>query len=811
MSSGKKLSKVKPLPAKELTWSCPLKLLPFKTTRELEPLRRIVGQDRAIEALRLGARIRSQGYNIWASGVVGTGRMTTIRKILDEVKTDNPDLHDFAYVHNFRDPLRPVLLRFQAGEGRVFCDMMEDALAVLRRRVPSLFEEEQFQEDRKEIIQKYQAQEEQVLKEFDAKLRPVGFVLGTVQDEEGGTHTEIFPYIEDQPMTMEEVEELFQEGKITPEVMGQLRETYAKYRDEFNEIGHRTMRIASEFRKELSKYDRAAVGVLINTVFEDIQVSFPRDRVRLYLEGVKEHILSHLEEYVKIQAARLAQAIDDSMEARGKELDEKYSVNLIIDNYDRKVAPVVVETSPTYTSLFGTIDKKTDSRGYTVSDFSQIRPGSVLNADGGFLILNAVDVLSDVRIWTALKRIMLYGRLEIISQDTQFQLNTLQPDHVNVNVKVILLGDASIYHAMWDGEEDFHKTFKVHAEFDDYTDRTPDMILNYSKFFAQLAEDENLLHCQRSGAGALCEWAVAYTDSQEHITLQFSYVADLMREASHFATLSGANLISRRHVSHALEQRRWRSNSVDIRMRESIQKGALLIDVTGNRVGQINGLTVYQSGIVSFGKPSRITATVSAGDKGIIDIEREVDLSGAIHSKGVLILSGLMRAIFSRAQPISFSASIAFEQSYGGVDGDSASAAETIALLSAISNIPIRQDIAITGSINQKGDIQPVGGVNEKIIGFFEVCADRGLTGEQGVILPIQNVKDLMLREDVVEAVRQRKFRLWPVRKLEEAVQLMMEFPAGRIGASGSFAEGTVFGKVQNNLDVLSAASKQKD
>jgi predicted ATP-dependent protease len=638
MARKKGSGKPKPLTASELSWACPLKDLPFRTTKDLEPLRRIVGQDRAMEALRLGARIRSQGYNIWTSGVVGTGRMTTIRRILDEVKVDKPDLNDFAYVNNFRDPSMPVLLRFAAGEGRVFCTMMEDALSVLKRRIPSLFEEDQFQVERKKIIHRYQAQEDTLLKDFDAKLRPVGFVLGHVQEEDGSTRTEIFPFIDGQPLTMEELEEQAMEGKIEEEQVEQLRERYVRYREEFNELGHRTLRMASEFRKELGKHDRAAVGSLINTVLEDVRASFPRDRVRLYLDGVKEHILSNLEEYVRIQAGRLAQTIDDASEERGKELDQKYSVNLIIDNYDQKVAPVIVETSPTYTSLFGTIEKKMDSRGYVVSDFSQIRAGSLLRADGGFIIMNAMDVLTDGRIWTALKRLMLYHRLEITSSDSQFQLNQLQPDHVNVNVKIILLGDPSIYHALWASEEDFHKTFKVHAEFDDHTKRTPEMIMNFARFFSQLAEDEALLHCDRSGVAALCEWAVAYTDSQERITLQFSYVADLMREASHFAGLAEARLISRRHVAHALAQRRWRSNSADERLREEITKGTLLIDVKGSRVGQINGLTIYQSGIVSYGKPSRITATVSAGDKGIINIEREVDLSGSIHSKGVLIL-----------------------------------------------------------------------------------------------------------------------------------------------------------------------------
>lgn len=799
---------IRPLKPSDLSWKCPMKDLKFNTTRDLEPLHRIVGQERAVEALRLGTRIRSQGYNIWASGVVGTGRMATIRQILDELASTKPELYDFAYVHNFKRTEEPVLLRFQSGEGRVFCRMVDDALSFLRRRIPQLFEEEQFQVERKTIIQRFQTMEQTLLKELDAKLRPAGFVLGHVQEEDGSTRTEIFPFINERPVTAEELDEMVKKGEITLDEVERINTSYLQYREELNDLGSRSLRIMADFRRELSAHDQAAVGVVITSVFEDVRASFPRDRVGNFLDGVKAHILDHLEEYVKFNSARMAGPLDDATEEAAKALDRLYSANLIVDNYDTKTAPVIVETAPTYASLFGTIEKRMDPRGFTVSDFSNIRAGSLLRADGGYLVLNAMDVLSDIQIWTTLKRVMLYGRLEMQPLDNPYQLNTLKPDHIQVNAKIILLGDPQIYHALWAAEEDFHKMFKVHAEFVDVADRTPVMINHLASFFAQLAEEEDLLHCDRSGAAALIEWAVAYTDSQDKITMQFSYVADLMREASHFARAASASMISRTHVRHALEQRRWRSNAVDERMREEIRKGTLLIDTAGSRVGQINGLTVYQSGIVSYGKPTRITCTVSAGNTGILNIEREVDLSGAIHSKGVLILSGLLRSLFSRSQQMSFTASIAFEQSYGGVDGDSASTAEIITLLSAISNIPIRQDIAITGSINQKGDIQVIGGINEKITGFFEVCQDRGLTGTQGVVLPQQNVGDLMLREDIIDAVAKKKFFLWPVTRLEEAVHLMMDMPAGKLGKDGKFPRESVYAKVQQNLTVLHEASK---
>ncbi|MEY3386055.1 MAG: hypothetical protein RIR53_866 [Bacteroidota bacterium] len=799
---------VKPLPAAKLRWTCPPDLLPFsRTTKEVRPLQKIVGQDRAIEALEMGARIRSQGYNIWASGVVGTGRMTTVRRILDEVKAERPTLFDFAYVHNFKHPEQPVLLRFPAGEGRIFTRMMDECLMVIRRRIPQLFEEEQFQASRKKIIQDFQTREKHVLTEFDQKIRPSGFVLGQLQDE-SGTRPEIFPVVDGKTITIDEVDELVAGGKVTEAKAEEIAHAYTIHQDELAEIGRRSMRVLTDFRREIGQFDQAAVGVLLRSVFEEMQQSFPRDRVRQFIDGVTAHILDHVDEYVRVYRAKAAGVTDESIEESARHLERVTTVNLIVDNYETSTAPVIVETAPTYASLFGTIEKRIDARGFIQSDFTQIRAGSLLRADGGFVVMNAMDVLSDMAIWTSLKRLLLYGRLEIQSSDTQMMLTTIKPDHINVDVKIILLGDPAVYMALWGADEDFHKMFKVHAEFEADSLRSAEMIRNYCAFLSHLAVEEHLLHCDRAGAAAIIEWAVAFTDSQEKISLQFSYVADLLREATHFARAAKSSVVRREHVRHALDMRHKRSARADEMIREDIVKGRLLIDVKGTRVGQINGLTVYSTGIVSFGKPSRITSTVSAGNAGIINIEREVQMSGSIHSKGVYILSGLLRSIFSRSQPISFTASVAFEQSYGGVDGDSASAAEMIALLSSIANIPIRQDVAITGSINQKGDIQPVGGINEKITGFYEVCRDKGLTGTQGVILPRQNVRDLMLPEEIIKAVNKGTFFIYAIERLEEAIEILMQMPAGKRRRDGTFAEGTVYAKVQANLSVLHTASR---
>lgn len=799
--------KITPLKHTQLSWKCPTSTFTFKSTKEIRPLRKIIGQDRAIESIRLGAQIRSQGFNIYLSGQAGTGRITTVRSVLDDIGKGPEDLYDFCYVHNFKQSEQPVLLRFKPSEGRVFARMMEEAITLLKRRIPQLFEEDQFQASRKSIIARFQEHEKGFLKEFDSKIKPAGFTVGQVQEEDGTVHTEIFAIVNAKPYQVEELDELVKAGTLSMEQVSVIVEQYTKLREELAEIGRKSMRLMVEFRKELSQHDQAAVGVLMKGVFDDIAEHFKRTRVSEFLVEVQRDILAHLDDYVKLFAARASGTSDEAVDEAIKLAFNRYGVNLILDSSDVATAPVIIETSPTYQNLFGTIEKRYDARGFYVSDFSQIKAGSVLKADGGYLIMNALDVLSDPLAWQALKKVMLLGRLEIQTPDLQFQLSSLKPEFIKVNVKVILIGDVQIYNYLWSNDEDFAKMFKVHAEFWHEMKRSPDVIRQFAQYFSLVATEEGTLHCDKSGAAALTEYAVGLTESQDKITLQFSYVADLLREASYYAQNAGATLVTRTHVDQAIERRRWRHNQSDEQYREQIRTGVMLIDTKGARVGQINGLTVYTTGIESYGKPARITATVSAGNAGIINIEREVDLSGSIHTKGVLILSGLIRALFSRAQPISFSASIAFEQSYGEIDGDSASAAETIALLSAISNVPIRQDMAITGSINQKGDIQPIGGVNHKITGFFEVCKDRGLTGTQGIVIPHQNVKDLMVRDEIIEAVKKKQFFIYPVKRLEEAVFMMMGMPAG-VMKDEVFPIDTVYGKVQHNLSVLHKASR---
>jgi ATP-dependent Lon protease len=495
---------------------------------------------------------------------------------------------------------------------------------------------------------------------------------------------------------------------------------------------------------------------------------------------------------------------DDTEKPSAEDIKAKfgqYTVNVILDNSMSETAPVIVETTPSFTNLFGSIEKVFDNRGFWKTDFTQIKSGSLLKADQGYLIVNAMDILTEDGVWPALKRLLLYGKLEIQSADSYFQISQtlLKPEAIDLNVKVIMIGDADIYHSFYFGEEDFKKIFKVNAEFDYEAPRTGEMLHNYAHFIHQLVEQEHLIHFTPSGVSAIIEWGVRHTSTRQKITMQFSDVADLIRESSYYARKDGSALVERLQVEKAIKARRRRNDILDEKIKEQIIKGTLMIECKGERIGQINGLTVYDTGLVSFGKPARITASVGIGTSGIINIERESDMSGNIHDKGVMILSGFLRERFAQTSPITMSASIAFEQSYDGIDGDSATAAEVISLISALTKIPIKQTIAITGSMNQKGDIQAVGGVNEKVMGFFELCQEQGLTGKQGVIIPAQNIHDLMLDPEIIKAVERKTFHIYAISHIEEAVELMMDTMAGARDAEGNYESG-VFGKAHSIL-----------
>ncbi len=796
------------VPPEKLRWECPEEDLPFETTEELEPLEEIVGQPRAIEALRLGVSLWAPGYNIYVSGLSGTGRLAIVQKILQEVLYVCPPLYDYCYVHNFRDPTQPRLLRLPKGEGRAFREALGQAITLLRQRIPQLFEREDFRAQRHGLAQSYEQRHRQLLAQFEQDLKQQGFVLGQVETP-AGVEPEVFPVVNGIPVTIEELDDYVRGRKLTLEEAQALRQRYEEARFRLQELTRSSARLWREYQQALREHDRSAVMVLIRGVFDELRERFPYERISEFLSDLQQDLLEHLHLFVAEPQESPTQT-EQRLGALAEHL-RYYDVNLVVDNSQTECAPIIVETNPTYANLFGTIDRSVDGRGLWSADYRSIRAGSVLRADQGYLILNALDALVQPGVWAMLKSVLLYGKLDIQAWDPLFALLPagIKPEPVNVRLKVILIGPAELYTMLYLLDEDFPKMFKMHAQFDTEAPRSPELLLAYARFVRKLSQQEGILPAHRSAIAALAEWAAEWTGDRRKWTLRFSDLADVVREAHYVAQQQNAKRIERIHVEEALAARRRRHDLVDEKIREYILQGSLLIDTTGERVGQINGLTVYSTGTYSFGKPVRITASVGIGSGGILSIEREVELSGRIHSKGVLILAGLLRERFAHRHPLVLSASLTFEQSYSDVEGDSASAAELYALLSALAQVPIRQGFAVTGSISQKGDIQPVGGVNEKIRGFFEVCFARGLTGTQGVIIPWQNVDDLMLPRPIIDSVREGRFHIYAIRHFEEAIPLLMGLSAGVQRADGTYPPNTLFGKIQRRLELFWKRSQE--
>ena len=802
------------LKPEKIRWHCPDSVFKFKSTEEIEPLDKIIGQPRAVEAIKIGSELFSKGYNIFVSGLSGTGRLSTVKKLLLEVSTYCPMTYDYCYVNNFENPDHPLLIKLEKGLGKVFSKAMADSISFMRTRLPKLFEEDRFQVSRRKIIDKYQQKEKDVLHHFDEKIAPFGFVRGTIESEQGISQPEVFPVVGNKPVQIDDIESFVDSKKITKKDADGFKKNYKKFHNEIYDLARIGMKLMLEFRKALSDHDKAAAEIEVNSLLSAVKEKFKSEKVRTYVDSTKKFIVENINFFVNID---VVDNQDNNSENQNYEEDKFhiFDVNVVLDNSKTICAPIITEQNPTYTNLFGTIDRSYDSRGYWRTDFTKIKAGSILKADQGYLIVNALDLFNEPGVWSALQRVLLYDKLEIQTYEAAFQLSQLhlKPEPIDVKVKVIIIGGASLYRVLYEYEKGFKKIFKINAQFDYESERTDELINNYARFIAKLCSEEGLTHCSPDGVAAIVEWAVEHAGSQNRITLKFSDVADILREASYYDKHSKdkRKYINRVDVKNAIENRRFRNNLMDEKLKYYILEGSTLIDTSGERIGQINGLTILDTGILSFGKPARITASISVGSAGIINIEREAEMSGSIHSKGVLILSGILRERFAFNKPLNLTASIAFEQNYGGIDGDSATAAEIYVLLSAISRVPIKQSLAVTGSVNQKGDIQPIGGVNDKIFGFFEICKERGLTGEHGVIIPVQNVIDLMLPEEIVESVKQGKFHIYPISKFEEGIEILMGKPAGELQSNMKYPKETIFGMVEDRLNDLRKAAKDED
>jgi len=806
------------LPPEKLRWRCEPSSIPFATTAEAEPVKELLGQERAFRALKMGVELNAPGYNIFVCGLAGTSRGGTITHLIDQIHPPAKQSLDRCYVNNFKSPDRPRLLALPRGQANGFRKDLQSGIEFLRRRIPQVFEGEPFQRQKGRIVDRFTAREKELMDDFTRRIAREQFALGHMQVGAVAL-PEIFPVLEGQMVPIEDIPKMVHEGKLETLVAEDLERKYEQFRQEFTVVYRKTLTLSRELASELSYLEQEAASVLVDGFIEELKEKYSGPAVAEYLEEVRHSILDNLEPFKEREGEEEPGAVPPP-EGGGPRTPSPerdpfrvYGVNVVLAHTEEDLSSVIFETTPTYTNLFGTIQRSYDSRGGGWnSDFMDLRPGSILRADGGFLVMYAYDALTEAGVWRTLKRMLNHGKLEIQPLEMFFPFGTsaMKPEPIDIDVKIILIGDRHMYEMLYEYEEDFRKIFKVRVEFDEEVLMSDAVVRNYGARLRQLSEQENLGPFDRTAVATMMEYGVRLAGRRNKVTARFPELADLAREAAYIAKQEGAVPVNASHVRRAREARVERHNLTETKIREMMEEGTLLIETEGARTGQVNGLSVLEIGGYAFGKPVRITASAAMGKSGLINVEREANLSGSFHDKGMQIIAGYLRAKFAQDKPLSLAASICFEQSYSGIDGDSASSTEIYALLSALSGLPIRQDIAVTGSVSQQGDIQPIGGVNQKIEGFFDVCRVKtGLTGHQGVMMPSENIEDLMLRDDVIEAVAAGKFHILPVTTLEEGIEILTGVRAGRRDSNGAFEAGTVYAMVDRRLHEMAATLKE--
>jgi predicted ATP-dependent protease len=797
----------KPLPTQKLRRICNPARLKFKSTDDLAVLDNIIGQPRALRAIDFGIGVRGPGFNIFVLGPGGTGRMTTVEHFLAKHAAIEPTPSDWVYVHNFKDPLQPRAMQLSAGRARQFKQDMQRLLTRLQSDLPPAFEAEAYQRAASQITRELDEARTTAFEQLDAKARLRGFT--PARSDQGFFMAPIGP--SGQAATPEEL------AAMPPEQRAKLEEARLDVEDQLKAT-LRSIRVHEQRASgQLLNLDRRTALWAIAPLLDDLINQYRTDcpEAAEYLEEVRIDLVDHVADFkdgddnpATGHSANAANA-PDSM--------TRYQVNLLIDQSDTRGAPVVVETNPTFMNLFGRIER--DIRlGENVLDFTMLRPGALQRANGGYLVLQAQAVLKDINVWEALKRTLNNRQIVIEDPGSQLQMfstRTLESEPIPLNVKVILLGTPGLYYDLYDSDEDFQRLFKVKADFASIMERVPATERAYAHFVRARCDEHGLPPFDAGAVAQIVEYGSRLAEDQKKLSTRFGDVADLVIEAAHWARSNHPTQVMAGDVRQALQERRYRSNLIEQETQEVIIDGMIRVQVAGEVVGQINGLSVIEYGDYVFGQPSRISARTYVGRSGLIAIEREAHLSGRIYNKGVLILDGYLGGQYAVEQPLTLAASISFEQSYSEIEGDSASSTELYVLLSSLANLPIKQGIAVTGSVDQHGQVQPVGGVQYKIEGFFDVCQARGLTGNQGVMIPASNVRNLMLREDVVEACAQGKFHIWAVDTIDAGLKLLTGVKAGRRGKGGKFTRDSVHARVEARLksiaDDLDGSRKERE
>jgi ATP-dependent Lon protease len=771
------------LTAQEADVQIDLSLLAFKTTKEVEPLDTIIGQDRAMEALDVGLGIHQEGYNIYVAGLTGTGKMETIRQTLRQRLEGTPVPEDWVYVNNFDNSDEPWAIRLPPGQGKQFAEEMDHLVEHVQENLPKAFLEESFGEEKERLSEKFEMLIGQAVEKLSERASRLGFEFHTSQDG----NLFFVPLINGQPLKSEEQAKALSEAE-----RARIERDQKELAKEASRMLEEQRELQKELRDEVRRAQRRQGAHVVHPLIQGLKESY-RDhpRVQEYLERVSEHILNNLSDFREGEKQKVQHGPVPGSVIIAERISEflEYKVNVVVDNGRTKGAPVVIEEVPTFPNLFGTIEKTVEFPGRVVTDFTQIKSGSLLRASGGYLIFNLEDALTEPLVYKNLKRALKSGRLQLEAYDpwSLFRAGGLRPEPIPIRTKVVVVGPPWLYHTLCIYDDEFAAIFKVKADFGTEMPRQNEEQRNYARFIAKLTKDEGLRPFSRDAVVELVRFGARQTEEKDKLSTRFSEVADLIREASFFAGRDGAEVVQQAHVGSALESRVFRSERIAEKIRELTRRGILLIDTRERKVGQVNGLAVIDMGDYAFGRPCRVSASLGLGMEGVINVEREAKLSGSTHDKGIMILSGYLRDKYGKDKPLALSASICFEQSYSGIDGDSASSTELYALLSNLAAIPLRQDIAVTGSINQWGEIQAIGGVNEKVEGFFDVCKETGLTGHQGVCIPASNVQNVVLRKEVRQAIADGKFHLYPIKDVDEGLELLSGVKAGAPDQEGTF------------------------
>ena len=775
--------------AEDLTRKYPLGLFDFKDTSELDPLDSIIGQERAVEAIDFGLNIKGSEYNIFVTGLEGTGKSTIVRKLLFEHAKTQETSEDLCLVNNFDDEYCPVVIKMPAGSAVYFSRSMAQFIEVIKTKILDFFETPSFQKEQNSINKEISNSQKELSDKVDQLAKSKG--LSIISTEAG---YQVVPVKDGQPMSQEEYQSL------DAATRQKIDENRVWVEERLNESLFEINRLGEEMKTVLKQLVTSKTDQLISDQIDPVRYYF-RDckDIQVYLKNVKEDIIDNIAMFLGIKGRENAEG-KKFLEMAGS-LVKRYQVNVLVDRRREKGAPVVFEPNPSFHNLFGKIEKK-PAMGSFETDFTMVQAGSLLKANKGYLVINIEPLLMNLQVWESLKRTLQDSmlRIEDMPGQADYGMPSLKPAPIPLNVKVILVGGYEPFRILQSTDSIFNKIFKVRADFDYEAELTDESAYNYARFIALVCKKESLLSFTPDGVWAVIEYGNRMVADQQKLSLRFGQILGILKEADYWAKKDGSSVVSQEYVTKAHTQHRFRHNLYEEKVLEQFDDQSVLIDVKGKVTGQVNALAVYDMGEIAFGRPTRITAESYMGTPGIINIEHESDLSGETHDKGVMIVSGYLGRMFAQNYPLSVSISITFEQSYDGVDGDSASSTELYAVLSSLSDIPICQEIAVTGSVNQKGEIQAIGGVNEKIEGFFDICVKKGLTKSQGVMIPFSNVRNLVLRKDVVLAIKNKLFHLYKVRTIEEGIEVLTGVKAGNHDSNFCYPENTVFGKVQEKL-----------